>query len=107
MDLECADVLQAKPVRRAAEKATEPGNGVHVGSPGCRRQIAHRHVFNQAATQRTHLGHRGSPVPGLRCSTQTLTDRTKISRPDRPRAPTAAAVQFNRPEKSQSIGYLV
>ena len=68
MHLEGAHVLQVKPIWRAAEEAAELGHRMHVGSLGCRRQIADRHVLDHAAAQRAHLGHRGSPVSGLGCT---------------------------------------
>jgi hypothetical protein len=65
MNLESPHVLQTEFVGRATEEAAELGNGMHIRSLGCRRQIADRHVLNHAAAQRTHLGHRGISVPGL------------------------------------------
>jgi hypothetical protein len=65
MHLESADVLQIQLLGGASEEAAKLCNGMHIRSLCRRRQIADRHVLDHAATQRAHLGHRGSPVPGL------------------------------------------
>jgi hypothetical protein len=57
MNLEGSHVLQIELVRRAAEKAAELGNRMHIRSLGRWRQIADRHVLDHAAAQRAHLGH--------------------------------------------------
>src|SRR4051794_37348730 len=59
MHLESANILKIKPIRRATEKLAEFGYRMHVGSLGCRRQVADRHVLNHPAAQRAHSGHLG------------------------------------------------
>ncbi len=59
MDLKGADVLQAKPVRRATKVPAELADRVQIGSLRRRRQIADGHVLGHATTQRADLGHRG------------------------------------------------
>src|SRR3954470_9775191 len=59
MHLESANILKIKPIRRATEKLAEFGYRMHVGSLGCRRQIADRHVLDHPAAQRAHIGHLG------------------------------------------------
>jgi hypothetical protein len=48
VDLKGADILQIELLRRTAEEAAEFGDGVNVGSLGCRRQVANRHVLDHA-----------------------------------------------------------
>jgi hypothetical protein len=64
MHLERSHVLQIKLVRRAAKESAELGDGMYIRSLSRRRQIAHRHVLDHAATQRAHLSHRGLPFQG-------------------------------------------
>jgi ribosomal protein L17 len=44
-------ILQAKALRRAAEKMAELGNRVHIGSLRRRRQVADHHVVDHAAAK--------------------------------------------------------
>ncbi len=51
MNLEGAHLLQAKPLRRAAEEAAELGHRMSAGSRGRWRQVADRPVLDHAPTQ--------------------------------------------------------
>jgi hypothetical protein len=59
MQLECAHVLEAKLVGRAAKESTELRDRMHVGSLRRRRQVADRHVLDHPAAERAHIGHLG------------------------------------------------
>ena len=82
MNLEGADVLQAKPVRGPAEVAAELADRVQIGSLRRRRQIADGHVLGHAAALRADLGHRGAPVSRIALrQIAILSDRSPLSYP--------------------------
>jgi hypothetical protein len=73
----------ASACRRAAEEPAEPRYGMKAGSPGRRREVADRHVFDQAAAQGADLGHR-----------RLLSGKVSATRSFRSRAPTATPLPY-------------
>ena len=62
MQLECTNILEAKPIRRAAKMSTELRDRMDVGLLRRRRQIADRHVLDHAPAERAHRRPSGTPV---------------------------------------------
>ena len=84
-------VFESQPVRRTAEPPAERRHRMDRRSLGCRRQSADRHVLDQPAPHREHLGHRGSCCPQGSASPPTILSDRKHLRPSRPRHDGAVA----------------
>ena len=94
MHLEGANILQAEPVRRAAEVTGKLRHRMHVGSLRGRRQIADRHVLDHAPAKRAQLGHLIAPVSRLRFNSRNPSKQKLHPQTDPPNA--ASAASFNR-----------